>query len=84
MSLLKPNISFAQHIDDNLQTLSTHNADQDGSIAGFLYVPDLLTTDSCYNNSKEYLPINVTRQANLPPTDFTYAIEFHFPQLNLS
>jgi hypothetical protein len=70
----KPNISFAQQIDENLQTLSTHNADQDGSIAGFLYVPDLLTSDSCYNISKEYLPVNVTRQANLPPTDFMYAI----------
>ena len=64
----KSNISFAQHLDDNLQTLSTHNADEDGYIDGFLYVPDLLNTDSCYNISREYIPTNVTRQANLPPT----------------
>jgi hypothetical protein len=64
----KSNISFAQHLDDNLQTLSTHNADQDGTIDGFLYVPDLSHASDCYNISKEYVPANVTRQANLPPT----------------
>jgi len=56
---------------DNLQTLSTRNADLDGTISGFLYVPDLSKDDTCYNISQEYVPANVTRQANLPPTDFT-------------
>ncbi|PMD61335.1 uncharacterized protein K444DRAFT_719521, partial [Hyaloscypha bicolor E] len=72
--LIRPpqsNISFSQHLEDNLQTLSTHNSDQDGRIDGFLYVPDLLKNDECYNISKQYIPANVTRQANLPPTDFT-------------
>jgi hypothetical protein len=69
--LIRPpqsNISFSQHLEDNLQTLSTHNSDQDGRIDGFLYVPDLLKNDECYNISKQYIPANVTRQANLPPT----------------
>lgn len=69
---LRPNISFAQHLEKNdLQTLSTNNADEDGEIDGFLYVPDLNRNDPCFNISKNYIPANVTRQANLPPTDFT-------------
>ncbi|QSZ29504.1 hypothetical protein DSL72_004018 [Monilinia vaccinii-corymbosi] len=71
ISQLNPNISYAESISDNLQTLSTHNADASGLIGGFLYVPDLDQELACYNTSKQYLPSNVTRQANLPPTDFT-------------
>ena len=67
---LRPNISYNEHIEDNLQTLSTRHADSDGTIDGFLYVPDLDSTDHCFNISKLYVPFNVTRQANLPPTDF--------------
>lgn len=69
---LQPNISFSQHLDQSsLQTLSTHNAASGGSISGFLYVPDLKRDDPCVNISEPYVPHNVTRQANLPPTDFT-------------
>ena len=38
---------------------------------GFLYVPDLEDGDPCVAVSSQYIPSNVTRQANLPPTDFT-------------
>jgi hypothetical protein len=34
-------------------------------------VPDLSPDDPCANISQSYVPSNVTRQANLPPTDFT-------------
>ena len=34
-------------------------------------MPDLKDGDPCGNISSQYLPSNVTRQANLPPTDFT-------------
>ncbi len=34
-------------------------------------MPDLDRDDDCYNISKEYVPANATRQANLPPTDYT-------------
>lgn len=71
VSQVSPNISFAQDLGDNLQTLSTQNADRSGTTTGFLYVPDIVPEDACYNISKTYLPNNVTRQANLPPTDFT-------------
>jgi len=68
---VKPNVSFTQFADKNLQTLSTRNANQDGTISGFLYVPDLNADDTCYNLTKQYVPANVTRTANLPQTDFT-------------
>ncbi|KAI9648594.1 Urease [Ciborinia camelliae] len=71
VSTLSPNVSYAESISANLQTLSTHNADADGVIGGFLYVPDLDQNDTCYNISKLYIPSNVTRQANLPATDFS-------------
>ena len=70
-ALEQPNISYASTLVDNLRTLSTHNADQSGTISGFLYVPDLIPDDPCYDLSKDYVPTNVTRQVNLPPTDFT-------------
>ncbi|KAJ5037209.1 uncharacterized protein L3040_007388 [Drepanopeziza brunnea f. sp. 'multigermtubi'] len=71
VSRLRPNISFAQRAEKNLETLSTRDADLDGKISGFLYVPDLKQDDACFNVSKEYVPANVTRQANLAPTDYT-------------
>ncbi|CZT12090.1 uncharacterized protein RAG0_16048 [Rhynchosporium agropyri] len=69
--IVKSNISFTQFADDELRTLSTRNADQDGTINGFLYVPDLKPDDGCHNISQKYMPSNVTRTANLPQTDFT-------------
>ncbi|APA09948.1 hypothetical protein sscle_05g047180 [Sclerotinia sclerotiorum 1980 UF-70] len=71
ISQLSPNISYAESISDNIQTLSTRNADATGVIGGFLYVPDLDEDSPCYNISKQYIPSNATRQANLPATDFT-------------
>ncbi|RDW87726.1 hypothetical protein BP5796_03420 [Coleophoma crateriformis] len=69
---LRPNMSYSESIDGSEFTiLSTHNIPADGKMRGFLYVPDLLESDPCVNISKPYVPSNVTRQANLPPTDFT-------------
>ena len=41
------------------------------TIEGLLYVPDLATSDPCYNVSEQYIPYNVTRKANLPSTDYS-------------
>ncbi|KAM3086497.1 hypothetical protein ACMFMG_000630 [Clarireedia jacksonii] len=71
VSQLSPNISYAETVSSNLRTLSTHNADASGVIGGFLFVPDLNRNDACYNISKQYVPSNVTRQSNLPATDFS-------------
>lgn len=71
LMVAQPSISFYQRIENNFTTLSTQNADRDGTVNGFLYVPDINKDDECYELSKEYLPNNVTRQSNLPPADFT-------------
>ncbi|RDL42389.1 uncharacterized protein BP5553_02368 [Venustampulla echinocandica] len=68
---LSPDVSFYQDLQDGLQTLSTQNTDRSGVISGFLYVPDLDLDDACYDVAESYVPANVTRQANLPHTDFT-------------
>ncbi|KAI9817182.1 MAG: hypothetical protein M1827_001294 [Pycnora praestabilis] len=63
-------ISFHLDEDSNIRTLSTDTATSGGSITGLLYVPDLAASDPCVNTSKQYVPHNVTRQANLPSTDY--------------
>lgn len=68
----QPNMSYSESIkSSSFRTLSPHNVPADGKMRGFLYVPDLLASDPCANLSKQYIPSNVTRQANLPHTDFT-------------
>lgn len=54
-----------------MRTLSTNTVDAGAIVEGLLYVPDLTTSDPCYNISKQYVPHNVTRQANLPSTDYS-------------
>ena len=34
-------------------------------------MPDLTTSDPCYNTSMQYIPHNVTRRANLPSADYS-------------
>jgi hypothetical protein len=68
--LLQGNLSFDQRYTTNLQTLSTNDVDPDGVIQGLLYVPDIDPADPCFNQTQAMLPKSVTRQANLPDTDF--------------
>lgn len=49
--------------------LSANSADPSGKDKGMLYVPDLDSSDYCYNASKPYVPRTVTRQQNLPKND---------------
>ena len=67
----KPSISFSDTISSNIQTLSTNTVSAGSDVEGLLYVPDLNKTDPCFNMSSQYIPSNVTRQANLPSTDYT-------------
>lgn len=67
---MQSNLSFDQKYATNLQTLSTNDADPDGVIQGLLYVPDLDPADPCFAETQAILPKVVTRQANLPSTDF--------------
>ncbi|KAI9743509.1 MAG: hypothetical protein M1818_002822 [Claussenomyces sp. TS43310] len=63
-------ISYDEDIIDNIQTLSTNDADVSDGIKGFLYVPDLNANDPCFHTSQQYIAQNVTRQANLPHSDY--------------
>lgn len=64
-------MSFDQYVDTTIRTLSTNTVDAGDIVEGLLYVPDLTPSDPCYNTSKQYIPHNVTRQANLPSADYS-------------
>lgn len=51
--------------------MTTTNADTlNGLIQGLLYVPDLSRMPSCDVQQYDFIPRNVTRRANLPPTNY--------------
>ncbi|KAK5163841.1 hypothetical protein LTR04_002226 [Oleoguttula sp. CCFEE 6159] len=64
------NISYSAIIDGSIGTLSSNTATAGQDVTGLLYVPDLETSDICFNASQPYVPKNVTRQRNLPNTDY--------------
>ncbi|KAI1259252.1 hypothetical protein F5Y18DRAFT_433537 [Xylariaceae sp. FL1019] len=58
-------------IPDNITTLTdNYVSPQDGLVRGLLYVPDLDADDPCNTVADQYIPSNVTRQKNLPDTDY--------------
>ncbi|EHK25141.1 uncharacterized protein TRIVIDRAFT_33409, partial [Trichoderma virens Gv29-8] len=58
-------------IDSNITTLTTTNADTlNGVIQGLLYVPDISRMPSCDTQQYDFIPRNVTRRSNLPPTNY--------------
>ncbi|MCJ1378838.1 hypothetical protein MMC17_001937 [Xylographa soralifera] len=64
-------ISYGSLLQGNsIQTLSTDSISAGGDVEGLLYVPNLAESDPCFISSKQYVPHNVTRQANLPPVDY--------------
>ncbi|MDI1490347.1 MAG: hypothetical protein OHK93_001547 [Ramalina farinacea] len=72
---IRSRVNVSQAFDlsiNNVVTLSTNTANGNDDIAGLLYVPTLSPTDPCANASKQYVPNNVTRLENLPPTQYQY------------
>lgn len=63
-------LSFNYLTSFNIRTLSTKSANSGSDVTGLLYVPDLSDDSPCVNISEPYVPQNVTRQANLPNTDY--------------
>lgn len=49
---------------------SKYSSVGNGVIQGLLYVPDLEEHDPCVETLAPYLPTNVVRQADLPPTNY--------------
>ncbi|KAJ9628744.1 hypothetical protein H2203_002646 [Taxawa tesnikishii (nom. ined.)] len=63
-------VSFSEFISGTIRTLSTNTATQGVDVSGLLYTPDLAADDPCVNASAPYVPANVTRQSDLPDTDY--------------
>ena len=63
-------LSFNYLTSFNIRTLSTQSANNGNDVTGLMYVPDLPADSTCVNASRPYVPQNVTRQANLPNTDY--------------
>lgn len=64
-------IGYGEDLQLNLTTLSTANAQTlDGHIRGLLYVPDVTNVPSCNVQQYDYIPTNVTRRPQLPPTNY--------------
>lgn len=64
-------LAYEERITSNITTLTTTNADTlDGVIQGLLYVPDLDNDAACDLAQYDFIPKNVTRRDNLPPTNY--------------
>ncbi|KAL7956749.1 hypothetical protein V8C34DRAFT_287710 [Trichoderma compactum] len=71
ITALSSQIAYEERIDSNITTLTTTNADTlNGVIQGLLYVPDIARMPSCDAQQYDFIPRNVTRRANLPPTNY--------------
>ncbi|KAM5355362.1 hypothetical protein ACJ41O_002008 [Fusarium nematophilum] len=70
-ALSQSQLAYEERITSNITTLTSANADtRNGLIQGLLYVPDLDNDPACDDQQYEFIPENVTRRANLPPTNY--------------
>ncbi|KAF4975865.1 hypothetical protein FZEAL_7406 [Fusarium zealandicum] len=64
-------VAYQNRIDTNITTLTATNADPlNGIISGLLYVPDLSDDPACNDQQYDFIPRNVTRRKDLPPTNY--------------
>ncbi|OTA68813.1 hypothetical protein K449DRAFT_408249 [Hypoxylon sp. EC38] len=71
ITALSSQIAYSEDLLGNITTLSTTSVSTaNGVVQGLLYVPDLEVNDPCLNITADYIPANVTRQVNLPTTNY--------------
>ena len=71
MFISQSQVAYEHRFGTNLTTLTTTDADTlDGTIQGLLYVPDIEGHAACENLQYDFIPPNVTRRDNLPPTNY--------------
>ncbi|KAH6960583.1 hypothetical protein DER45DRAFT_164358 [Fusarium avenaceum] len=71
LTALSSDIAYKERISTNITTLTSTNADAtNGVITGLLYVPDLDNDRECDQQQYQFIPRNVTRRSNLPPTNY--------------
>ncbi|KAF2091006.1 hypothetical protein K490DRAFT_62337 [Saccharata proteae CBS 121410] len=74
VTLVNARISFS--LDEfNVRTLSTRGISLGESIVGPLYVP-VLSSEACINATAQYIPTNVTRYDDLPPSKSYHQVGF--------
>ncbi|PFH57988.1 hypothetical protein XA68_14312 [Ophiocordyceps unilateralis] len=70
ISALSSQIGYEDRISTNLTTLTTTNAPKlDGTFGGLLFVPQLTAVPDCDAQQYDFLPRNVTRREQLPPSN---------------
>ncbi|KAL2271006.1 hypothetical protein VTJ83DRAFT_377 [Remersonia thermophila] len=69
ITALSGDVAYSARFSSNTTVLSSSYAAQ-GIISGLLYVPDLPDGHSCTVETASYIPHTVTRQSNLPPTNY--------------
>lgn len=71
ITALSSQIAYSEDLLGNITTLSTTSVSTpNGVVQGLLYVPDLSSNDPCKDLASTYIPQNVTRQINLPTTNY--------------
>lgn len=71
LTLEQSQVAYEERVGTNLTTLTTTNADTlDGTIQGLMYVPDIADYAACDDLQYDFIPSNVTRKSNLPPTNY--------------
>ncbi|KAJ3500403.1 hypothetical protein NM208_g17152 [Fusarium decemcellulare] len=71
LTALSSQLAYEERIASNITTLTPTNADaRNGLIQGLLYVPDLDNDPECDRQQYEFIPENVTRRENSPPTNY--------------
>ncbi|KJZ71618.1 hypothetical protein HIM_09012 [Hirsutella minnesotensis 3608] len=71
ISALSSQIGYEDRISVNLTTLTTNNAPKlDGTFGGLLFVPAVTTVPDCDSRQYDFIPQNVTRREQLPPSNF--------------
>ncbi|KAJ5084754.1 hypothetical protein NUU61_009333 [Penicillium alfredii] len=66
------NVGFRFVLDRTVQTLSSNNVPESGSVSGLLFVPSLKSGDPCNKITDPFVPANVTRHKDV--SEFGYPI----------
>ncbi|RCI12408.1 hypothetical protein L249_0451 [Ophiocordyceps polyrhachis-furcata BCC 54312] len=70
ISALSSQIGYEDRISTNLTTLTTTNAPKlEGTFGGLLFVPQITAVPDCDAQQYDFLPRNVTRREQLPPSN---------------
>ncbi|RYP89800.1 hypothetical protein DL770_004094 [Monosporascus sp. CRB-9-2] len=71
LTALSSQLAYSEHLTENMTTLSpSYGPTKNDIIQGLMYVPSLESEDPCHEVASAYIPQNVTRQGNLPMSNY--------------